>query len=597
MKKSARPSEEEIVVDLDVAERMLERTRGQVSAEDHATTTGMFHALVQVSRQLHDRNTTLARIRRTFGIRMSEKLRDLFPNTHKPANDQAPTTTKRDRDLGDDAEESERDDRGDGADRGDGDPADDDGRARAQARDSDEGREDAAKTGGDAPRKRKGHGRIGAAEYPHAHRTHVEHDRMHAGDTCPGCSHGTLYLLREPQRIVRITGQPPLAAHAWELDRLRCSGCGGVFTAPLPAEAQGPKYDERAVAMMALLRYGAGMPLNRLDRLQRNFETPVPASTQWEVVRDQVDALAPVHDELCRHAASGRVLHNDDTSVRILELMGKRRAELLEHGELPDPERTGLFTTGVVSITEAGPIVLFFSGRKHSGENFTSLLDARDPELPPPIHMCDGLDRNRPTGHAVIEDNCLAHGRRHIVDEAQNFPAECKHVLESLGKVFKTDEECKKQALSDDARLAVHQRESAPVMAELKRWIHAQLDEKRVEPNSGLGDAFQYLLKRWDKLTLFLRVAGAPLENNICERALKMAIRHRNNSLFYRSVRGARVGDIYMALIYTAELHRENPFEYLVALLVNAAAVAADTAAWLPWTFRATLARASHAAA
>jgi hypothetical protein len=128
---------------------------------------------------------------------------------------------------------------------------------------------------------------------------------------------------------------------------------------------------------------------------------------------------------------------------------------------------------------------------------------------------------------------------------------------------------------------------------------HAQLDDKRVEPNSGLGDAFQYLLKRWDKLTLFLRVAGAPLENNICERALalKMAIRHRNNSLFYRSVRGARVGDIYMALIYTAELHRENPFEYLVALLVNAAAVAADPAAWLPWTFRAALAHPSPAAA
>jgi len=323
----------------------------------------------------------------------------------------------------------------------------------------------------------------------------------------------------------------------------------------------------------------------------------VPASTQWEVVRDRVDAVVPVHDELCRCAASGRVLHNDDTSVRILEFMGKRRAELVAHDELPDPDRTGLFTTGFVSITTDGPIALFFSGRKHAGENFTSLLDARDPGLPPPIHMCDGLDRNRPHGHAVIEDNCLSHGRRHIVDEADNFPAECRHVLEALGKVFKIDEQCKEQALSDDERLAVHQRDSAPVMAELQRWMRAELDDKRVEPNSGLGDAFEYLLKRWDKLTLFLRVPGAPLDNNICERALKMAIRHRNNSLFYRSQRGARVGDIYMALIYTAELHGENPFEYLVALFVHSADVAADPAAWLPWTFRATLARASPVAA
>jgi len=164
--------------------------------------------------------------------------------------------------------------------------------------------------------------------------------------------------------------------------------------------------------MMALLRYGAGMPLHRLDRLQRNLETPVPASTQWEVVRDHVDVITPVRDELCRHAASGRVLHNDDTSVRIREFMGKRRAELVAQGEVPDPDRTGLFTTGIVSITTDRPIALFCSGRKHAGGNFTSLLAARDLDLPPPIHMCDGLDRNRPYGHLVIEDNCLAHGRR-----------------------------------------------------------------------------------------------------------------------------------------------------------------------------------------
>ena len=579
-----------IELDLQVTLDTLERTRVQHAPEDHACLEIAIHSLVELARLVRERGTTIARIRRVFGLRKSEKLCDVFPGARKPANDDAPKATDDDRrDLGEDPRGDGSDPRervsdgcASGGDRGPGIHA---------------GREGARAGGADAPSKRKGHGRIGAAEYPHARCLRVEHAHAHVGDTCPQCSHGRLYRLREPERIVRITGQPPLAAHTWELDRLRCSGCGGVFTAPTPTEAQGPKYDERAIAILALLRYGTGLPLCRLDRLQRNLETPVPASTQWEVVRDHVDVLAPVHDELCRCAASGRVLHNDDTSVRILELMGKRRAELVARGELPDPDRTGLFTTGIVSITADGLIALFCSGRKHGGENFTWLLDARDPELPPPIHMCDGLDRNRPRGHVVIEDNCLAHGRRHIVDEAENFPAECQHVLEALGKVFKTDEQCREQALSDDQRLAVHQQDSAPVMAALQRWIIAQFDEKRVEPNSGLGEAFQYLLKRWDKLTVFLRVPGAPLDNNVCERALKMAIRHRNNSLFYRSLRGARVGDIYMALIYTAELHDENPFEYLVALLVHPADVAADPAAWLPWTFRATLARASPAAA
>ena len=99
------------------------------------------------------------------------------------------------------------------------------------------------------------------------------------------------------------------------------------------------------------------------------------------------------------------------------------------------------------------------------------------------------------------------------------------------------------------------------------------------------------MLKRWDKLTLFLRRAGAPLDNNVCERALKMAIRHRRNSLFYRSERGAEIGDMFMSLIYTAELHGENPFEYLTAVLRNEKAVAENPANWMPWTYRATLAR------
>lgn len=581
-------------LDLQVFFGLIERAGALYSAEERGCLDLGRQVILDMVRLLHERGATLARLRRLFGIRTSEKLSTVFPGAHKPANDEAPSTTADDRD---DLGEDERGDASDPRDRVDDGGVSGDGRGLSPDQAVPDGRAGVEGSGADAPGTRKGHGRIGATAYPHAQCTHVEHDHTHVGDTCPQCAHGRLYRLREPERIVRITGQPPLAARTWELDRLRCSGCGGVFTAPAPPEAQGPKYDERAAAIMALLRYRVGTPLHRLDRLQRNLETPVPASTQWEVVRDRVDAVVPVHDELCRRAASGRVQHNDDTSVRILEFMGKRRAELVAHGELPDPDRTGLFTTGFVSITADGPIVLFCSGRNHAGENFTALLDARDPGLPPPIHMCDGLDRNRPRGHAVIEDNCLAHGRRHIVDEADNFPAECRHVLEALGKVFKTDKQCKKQALSDDERLVVHQRDSAPVMAELQRWMRAELDEKRVEPNSGLGDAFDYLLTRWDKLTLFLRVPGAPLDNNICERALKMAIRHRNNSLFYRSQRGARVGDIYMALIYTAELHDENPFEYLVALFVHAADVAADPAAWLPWTFRATLARASPAAA
>jgi Transposase IS66 family len=310
MKRSARHCEA-IVVDLDAAASMLEHTRDQWSPDHHAIVEGMFYALVETTRQLHARGASLARLRRLWGIRTTEKLSAVFPGARTPANDEAlPTTTAGRDDLGED----ERDDGGDSRDRADDGCAPGDGHSVTPDPEVHGGREGAREGDAGALRTRKGHGRIAAAAYRHAGCTHVAHDRAHVGDTCPECSHGTLYRLREPERIVRITGQPPLVAHTWELDRLRCSGCGGVFTATAPTEAQGCKYDERAIAMMSLLRYGTGMPLHRLDRLQRNLETPVPASTQWEAVRDHVDAVAPVHDELCRQAASGRVLHNDDTS-------------------------------------------------------------------------------------------------------------------------------------------------------------------------------------------------------------------------------------------------------------------------------------------
>ncbi len=128
-------------------------------------------------------------------------------------------------------------------------------------------------------------------------------------------------------------------------------------------------------------------------------------------------------------------------------------------------------------------------------------------------------------------------------------------------------------------------------MAELSDWFKRQLEEHLVEPNSGLGKAIKYCRKHWEKLTLFLRVPGAPLDNNICERALKKAIIHRKNSYFYKTRDGARVGDLFMSLIYTAERNDASPFAYLTALQENKEAVAASPADWMPWNYTATLAR------
>jgi hypothetical protein len=249
-------------------------------------------------------------------------------------------------------------------------------------------------------------------------------------------------------------------------------------------------------------------------------------------------------------------------------------------------QRTGLFTSGIVSTRDGRRIALFFSGRKHAGENLKDVLAERAADLPPPIQMCDALSRNVPAELKTILANCLAHGRRPFVDLADRFPEACGYVLESLKVVYRNDAVAKERQLSREERLQFHQAESGPTMRELHAWLTRQFDERHVEPNSGLGGAISYLLRHWEKLTLFLRVAGAPLDNNVCERALKKAILHRKNSYFFKTQRGARVGDIFMSLIYTCELSAANPFDYLTELERHSAEAASNPQGWMPWNYR-----------
>jgi hypothetical protein len=151
----------------------------------------------------------------------------------------------------------------------------------------------------------------------------------------------------------------------------------------------------------------------------------------------------------------------------------------------------------------------------------------------------------------ILLANCRAHGRRQFVDVAANFPDECRYVSEVLGEVYGHDAEARERSLTPDQRLRLHRDCSGPVMDQPHGWLQAQFAEHKTEPNSGLGKAITYLLRHWRPLTLFLRGAGAPLDNNIVERALKRAVLHRKNALFYRSPNGAQVGDLFMSLIHT----------------------------------------------
>ena len=427
-----------------------------------------------------------------------------------------------------------------------------------------------------------GHGRHSAAAFTGAAKVAVSHATLKSGDTCPECLRGKVYQQKQPATLIRIIGRAPLEATVFEMERLRCNACGQIFTAEQPQAAGTDKYDATAVAMIALLKYGTGTPFNRLEKLQHQLGMPLPATTQWDLTEVAAQQFRPALEELIRQAAQGGVMHNDDTGMRILHLARE-----------PGDKRTGTFTTGIVSIVGARTIALFFTGSKHAGENIAEVLKKRDRELSPPIQMCDALARNVPklAGVEVLLANCLAHGRRQVVDVAENFPEECRYVLETLRDVYHHDAIAREQRLSPEERLHFHQKQSGPLMKALHDWMESQFRERKTEPNSGLGKAISYLLNQRAKLTLFLEHPGVPIDNNIVERSLKKAILNRKNALFYKSLNGAAVGDLFMSLIHTCELNGRNPFDYLTELQRHAADLSMCPAAWMPWNYREILAQ------
>jgi transposase len=551
-----RSSPEIVEVDSTQADEVLRRVEQALDEKDAKLIRAVFQSYVYVTDLVEDKNTSIRRLRQLFFGKRTEKTEAVVGHKTKQSDPAPPRDAAANTELA------------------------------AQERDiAPAGEPDMASAG-------QGHGRNGADAYRDAERIDVPHASLTAGDACPACGQGTVYE-KTPGVLVRLLGQPPLTATIYQLQKLRCHLCGQVFTAAAPQVAGEKKYDATAGSMIGLLKYGSGLPFNRLEGLQGHLEIPLPASTQWDIVHAIAGDFAPAFDELIRQAAQGDVLHNDDTTVKILELMGEQaRHEALagagEEGNAVD-QRTGLYTSGVVALRNGQRVALFFSGHRHAGENLAQVLKHRASDLPPPIQMCDALSRNLPKELRTIVAHCLAHARRQFVDVYDRFPEQCRYLLESLAVVYRNDARARERGLSPEARLQFHQQESQPTMQQLHAWLRRQLDEKLTEPNSALGSAIGYMLRHWERLTLFLREAGAPLDNNLCERALKKAILHRKNALFYKTQNGARVGDLFMSLIYTCQLNQANPFDYLTQLQRHADCVGASPELWLPWNYRMTL--------
>lgn len=427
--------------------------------------------------------------------------------------------------------------------------------------------------------KKSGHGRIPYTRYKNVIEVTLN-PTFKIGDYCPHNCGGKLRK-HNAGHFIRVVGRPMADVYLYIVRKLRCSSCLAVISAEIPSEISKDKYDAYFKSQIVLSKYYLGMPFYRQENFQHMLGFPLSDATQWDLTEQVAGCGIPVFNILKQQAGNGAVIQNDDTWIRILSVIKQ-----IKNGTAG--ERTGMYTTNILSDYNGHKIALFLNSRKHSGENMVDLLQFRDPQADIAIQMCDALSANIPHGMQTILCNCLSHGFRKFKELVEFFPLECITIIQLLGNIFEYDEQTKN--LDPQTRLEYHQQHSQPITEQLHAYMTKLLTEHQVEPNSELGGALKYMLRHWPKLTRFLTVAGAPIDNNIVERSLKIAIRNRKAAMFYRTEYSAYIAGVLTSLIYTCHLAKENPQNYLTALQKHKTAVAAKPELFLPWNYQDTIA-------
>jgi len=195
------------------------------------------------------------------------------------------------------------------------------------------------------------------------------------------------------------------------------------------------------------------------------------------------------------------------------------------------------------------------------------------------------MDKDFKEEFDVIVTKCLTHGRRQFYNLRDFFPEECKYFLDKISLIYLNEEKCKDRGYDAATRLVYHQDNSKEHMDDIYSRIDKLLANKQVEPNSNLGKAMKYWLNHKEGLCQFLEIEGADLDNNPSERALKDIILQRKNSLFHKTLNGAKVLSGLSSIVKTCFLNKVNAYGYLNWIQDNFVKVTRNPENFMPWHY------------
>jgi len=192
-------------------------------------------------------------------------------------------------------------------------------------------------------------------------------------------------------------------------------------------------------------------------------------------------------------------------------------------------------------------------------------------------------------GENITQLGCWAHARRKFIDAQKATALKGKKVkagkasvaINLIGKLYNIERQIKDQSV--EARYAIRQRDSVPILNKLRHWLDKTLHH--VLPKGLLGKALNYLHRNWSKLTLYTEQGYLNIDNNTAENAIRPFVIGRKNWLFSDTPKGAKASAMLYSIIETAKANGLEPFAYLTQVFtaLPSAQTLDEIEALLPW--------------
>lgn len=314
--------------------------------------------------------------------------------------------------------------------------------------------------------------------------------------------------------------------------------CGRYIETAAPPEKalEGTRYDEGFVAHLMVSKCGDSIPLYRMEKQYRRAGVNISRATMNELLHRHAELLEPLGKCLTAEIANSDVVLADETSIKLQSAKGKAWMWAFLAGNLIayrfSPTRSGVTPREVLGGSEG-----------------TLLVDAYTA-----YNSVTGINGRERAG-------CMAHARRKLF-EARDADATIDDTLELIQDVYRVEHDAKEQGIAQSAaHLELRKARAAPAMEKLKLW----LDERdgQHSPKSKVAGAINYALNNWQELTLFLKDARIPVDNNRSEAALRVVALGRKNFLFVGHESAGNNLAVLYSLISTCEACGVNPMEYL----------------------------------